>query len=527
MKRREFLAGATATATSLAFQPHAAIAEPARRPNVIVIVADQLRYQSCGYAGDEYARTPNIDRLAAEGCNFHQTVSSTPVCSAFRASLLTGKYSHGTGMVINELRMSPAHECFGHVLTRSGYRTGFIGKWHMWANQLGHHNVVKNGFVPPGAYRLGFDGLWAGYNFNHNYKRSPYFLDDATPHFRADYEPNEQTNQAIHFLRESAHQPDPFALFLCWGPPHAPWTWDNVDEQHADLYRDKKLPLAPNYSTQQDDYCDAWQKLPPNFDRRVQNWMRIYYAMSANIDWNLGRLMKALEESGQAENTIVVFTSDHGEMFGAHGRQAKLTFHEEAARIPMLVRWPTHIPAKSVSDVTMGTPDVMPTILGLMGLKSPASVQGTDLSANALGRSSSAPDAAYLQGMGATASWEEGVEWRAVRDQEFTYAIYHRDGREKLFHNRIDPWQMNDLAQERAFSATLGHYRQMSLTWRKQYNDVFESAGWYRDHWTVDRNITMTADGVSHDLKALAALEQRWFAGGVGERAIAMEEMEH
>src|SRR5215475_403322 len=99
----------------------AGVVEASNRPNLLYVFADQLRYFSCGYAGDEYARTPNIDKLASEGCNFHQAISSTPVCAPHRCSLMTGKYQSSTGMVINELRMSPDHECFGHVLGKGGY----------------------------------------------------------------------------------------------------------------------------------------------------------------------------------------------------------------------------------------------------------------------------------------------------------------------------------------------------------------------------------------------------------------------
>ena len=175
MHRRKFLLGAAAGAGTTAL----GLNRPAHRtqkPNLVYVFADQLRYSSCGYAGDAHAHTPNMDRLAAQGANFHQAISSTPVCAPYRASLMTGKYQSSTGMVINELRLSPEHECFGHVLTRAGYKTAYIGKWHLWAAQQGHHDLIKNGFTPPGPYRLGFDDYWAAYNFNHSYFHSPYFL---------------------------------------------------------------------------------------------------------------------------------------------------------------------------------------------------------------------------------------------------------------------------------------------------------------------------------------------------------------
>src|SRR5581483_7129348 len=143
-----------------------AAAQNRTRPvNLVYVFADQLRRFSCGYAGDSFADTPNIDRLAKESLDVRQAIPSTPVCAPYRASLLTGKYQSSTGMVINELRLSPEHECIGHVLSRNGYDTAYIGKWHLWANQLGHHEETRNGFVPPGPYRLGFDQYWAAYNF--------------------------------------------------------------------------------------------------------------------------------------------------------------------------------------------------------------------------------------------------------------------------------------------------------------------------------------------------------------------------
>src|SRR5512137_939488 len=106
-----------------------------KRPNIIFVLADQLRYQSCGYAGDPRARTPHIDQLATQSVNFRQAVTSMPVCSAYRASLFTGKYTSSTGMVINELRLNPDHRCLGHCMTEAGYDTAYIGKWHLYANE--------------------------------------------------------------------------------------------------------------------------------------------------------------------------------------------------------------------------------------------------------------------------------------------------------------------------------------------------------------------------------------------------------
>lgn len=491
-----------------------------RRPNLVYVFADQLRYKSCGYAGDEFARTPNIDRLAAQGCNVHQAVSSTPVCSPYRACLMTGKYQSSHGLVINETRLSPEHECFGHSLKKAGYRTAYIGKWHMWANQLGHHDLIKNGFVPPGPYRLGFDDFWEAYNFNHMYWHSPYFNDDANPHLRKQYEPNAQTDVAINYLKGAAKQGEPFAMFLSWGPPHSPWG-NNCEPEYKEMFANVKVPKSPNYTTVQDAHCDAWQRLPKNFAANIDDDLKTYYAQTANIDWNVGRLMEALEQAGIAEDTIFVFTSDHGEMFGSHGRHGKLTFYEEASRIPFLVRWPKKIKQRTITDALLGTPDIMPTVLSMMDIKAPSSVEGKDLSAALMGGKSDQHDAAHMQGMGATAAWTDGSEWRGLRDNEFTYALYHSDGKEMLFNHRKDPYQMINLADDRSFAATLAHYRDMSAKWRKEMNDDFGSCTSYQKWTDSDRNIIDTATGVKQDVVALKKITDKWFPNGIGEKSVS------
>ena len=150
------------------------------RANLIYVFADQLRYQSCGFAGDEKAITPNMDRLAQESVNFINTVAVSPMCAPYRASLFTGKYTSSTGMVINEIRLNPDHHVgFGQVLTAGGYESYYIGKWHLWANELGNHFEPKNSFTPPGQHRLGWDGYWAAYNFHHDYFDTYYHTESS------------------------------------------------------------------------------------------------------------------------------------------------------------------------------------------------------------------------------------------------------------------------------------------------------------------------------------------------------------
>ena len=474
---------------------------PGKRPNVIYILVDQLRYQSLGCAGDAKARTPHIDRLASEGVSFRQCVSSMPVCAAYRASLFTGKYPTSTGMAINELRINPDQRCLGHVVTEGGYETGYIGKWHLWANEGGNHNAMKNSYIPPEMrkYRLGWDGFWAAYNFNHRYYQNFYYMDEPVKHTFEGYEPDGQTDMAIDFIRKHAGRDKPFYLTLSMGPPHDPWGSNNVPAKYLDMFKDVEFPLPQNWSDTPDPYMDrntdpkAWLA---HWKPNLPACQRVYYAMTANLDDNVGRILDAVDAAGIKNDTIVVFTSDHGEMFGANGRVFKLTFYDPAARVPMIIRWPGTIPGGLVSDACMGTPDIMPTLLGLMGLPIPGAVEGMDLSPLARGQTGPEPGFAFLQGLGHTYLWKDGFEWRAVRDKRFTYAVYRRDKSELLFDNQGDPLQMRNLARDPAHGDTLDRLRREMAEKMKSLNDTFEACTWYRDHWTDgQRNVIASARG--------------------------------
>jgi arylsulfatase A-like enzyme len=463
------------------------------RPNLIYLMADQLGYNHVGYAGNPRAKTPNIDRLAGESVSFTNAVSNTPVCAAHRAGLFTGKYTTSTGMVINELRMNPNHRCLGHVVTEAGYQTAYIGKWHLWANQLGNHHDPANSFTPRGPCRLGWDGFWASYGFHHTYWDMYYHTESREKITIPGYEPDGQTDLAIDWLRGAREDNRPFSLVLSYGTPHDPWGSDNVPKEYWDLFEDVQFSLPENYLPDNDPYADKWGSLRPEERERLTSWMRGYYAMTANLDANIGRLLAAVEDLALAKDTIVVFSSDHGEMFGAHGRRAKNIFYEEAARVPFLVRWTGRSKPGLRSDACISTVDIMPTLLGLMRLPVPEEVEGMDLSHLVLGEDGPEPEAALLQNTGACAAWEDGHEWRALRDKRYTYARYRVDDRELLFDNIEDPLQVRNLAGDPDYAAVLERFRTMLSRRMAELNDDFAPSTWYRDNWIEDRCIRRTA----------------------------------
>ena len=466
---------------------------PDRNPNLIYVFADQLRYQSLGYTGDDRARTPNIDRLASQSLDFSNCVSGSPMCAPYRASLFTGKYSSSTGMVINELRINPDQRCFGHVLHDAGYQTYYIGKWHLWANQLGNHDDPANSYTPPGPYRLGFDDYWASYGFHHTYWNQYYHENSPERIVIKGYEPDGQTDLAIDKLRSAAAVDKPFALFLSLGTPHDPWDRDNVPGDFLQLFEHVEFELPPNYQPQNDPHADAWARLSADQRGQLTDWMRVYYAMTANLDWNIGRVLEAVEQLGLYKNTIFVFTSDHGEMFGAQGRRAKNIFYDEAVRVPFLIRWDGQFGGGHQTDACLNTPDIMPTLLGAMNLDIPDEAQGFDFSPVLRGAAIDQPDAAFMQGMGATAIFEDGHEWRALRGKRYTYAVYRADQSELLFDNVVDPCQMTNLAGSADCADLVAEFRDQLAQRMADLNDSFECCAWYEQNWTEDRKILRSA----------------------------------
>jgi len=513
MNRREFLRS-TSMVIGASILNSCGLSPTRTKPNLVFIFADQLRADVLGYAGDTKAITPNIDRFANQSINFTNAVSVMPVCAAYRASLFTGKYPSSHGMVINELNMNPNHRTIAHVLTDADYNLGYIGKWHL--------NDQHGRPTPKGPERLGFNKYWAAYSFNHQSYKSYYYTDDQQGNLNkvslsGKHGPTEFTDLAVDYIDKAAAEENPFALFLSWNPPHDPWRKDNVPESNYAKFKDVKFDLPENFMSTPDPYMDrypglafensnTWDK--EYLENGLEENLRCYYAMVNQLDEQFGKILNKLDELGLTNDTIVVFTSDHGEMFGSQGRMYKLTFYDESARIPFLVRYPDAIKSAE-SDVCLNTPDIMPTLLGLIGLKSyiPDEVDGTDLSFIMLNENGNEPKTAFLQGMGHTYRWINGFEWRAVRDKRYTYARYLRDGKEMLFDREKDPFMKNDVCDDLSYQDDLNRLRNLMSEKMKSLNDDFKECTWYRDNWMY-KNFSVKA-GAKGDFGPLPPVEPK------------------
>ncbi|MEN9636783.1 MAG: hypothetical protein RL077_5187 [Verrucomicrobiota bacterium] len=448
----------------------------ADRPNIILLLPDQMRASAMGVAGNPDVQSPNIDRLAREGIRFKRTYANVPVCCPARAILLTGTYPHVNGMMANDLRLRESEITIAETLRGAGYRTGFVGKWHL---DGGPRNP---GFVPPGPRRQGFE-FWAAYECHHQHFLPWYFRDTAEMILIEKFEPEASTDFAIEFIQAQTKD-RPFFLMMQMGPPHDPY---GAPDEYMRRYDPGKI--TPPISWQPDsEVRSASEALPPKYRRPGmptatyvktggREEIAAYYAAITAIDDQVGRLIKILKATGHDENTIVLFTSDHGDMLGSHGMRRKRKPHEESAGVPGLIRWPAKIPAGQVVDTLFSHVDMPATLLGLAGVPVPPAMQGTDLSRVALGQSTAGPAAVLLQIFVPFRPDGITTPWRGLITERYTYARFE-NAPWVLFDNHRDPAQMTNLATDPAHA----HLRQ---DLEGQLNKLMADQ---RDAWSFNSN---------------------------------------
>lgn len=413
---------------------------PDRQPNLLFVFADQMRAQDCGFMGNEHVRTPSMNRMAEEGVVFENAISTCPVCTPYRASLLTGRYPLTCRTAMNDVRLPVDELCIAEVLRDAGYATGYVGKWHL-------DGSYRGGFTPPGPRRQGFD-FWAANECTHHYLHTHYYRDAPEPVFIDGYSADGFTDIAIDYIRERAG--DPFALFISWAPPHNPY------HEMPDRY---------------DIYDPEDIRLRPNTEEFAREDIAGYYGHITALDRNLGRLLLELEEQGITEDTIVVFTSDHGDMLGAHGYQRKQKPWDESIMVPWVMQWPGELPAGLRTDTLINAPDIMPTLLSLMGVDIPGTVQGYDLSLAARNEGGIEPTSAYIANpMPFPGDQHDMGAWRGVRTKTHTY-VEDEDGPWLLYDNVADPYQQTNLVDEPSCEHLRHELRAELVAWMEEIGD--------------------------------------------------------
>ncbi len=488
--RREFLQSAGIGAASVFLGPplagcsntqRLATKRATRKPNLVFIFADQWRAQATGYAGNKDVRTPNLDRLATESVNFSNAVSGCPVCSPYRASLMTGRYPLTHGVFLNDVRLNTEAVSIAEAYNEAGYQTGYIGKWHLDGDE-------RSAFIPRDR-RQGFK-FWKVLSCTHNYNNSFYYADENVKLKWQGYDAIAQSREAQRYIRERAAV-KPFALFLSWGPPHAPY--QTAPAKYRDLFNAEELTLRPN--------------VPRHLEDKARKALAGYYAHIAALDDCIGEIVGTLKELGLENDTILVFTSDHGDMLYSHGQQKKQKPWDESICVPFLLRYPAVLGRGGKTlDMPINTPDIMPTLLGLSGIEIPDTVEGADFSDVLKQAEEPNNDAALISCPSPFGQWKRangGREYRGIRTRRYTY-VRDLNGPWLLYDNVQDPYQLNNLCNKprhskpaRRTSLWVGRLQEKleSILSRKlkQTNDEFLPGPEYIKNWgyVVDESGTV------------------------------------
>lgn len=439
------------------------------KPNLLFIFPDQLRNAAIGINNQDPVITPNLDALANEGMLISNAISSFPLCSPYRGMLMTGKLPYHNKVLsnANSLRYpynnswQKSDVSFSDVLVENGYDAGYVGKLHLTSPPpiAGKDSVIWDAYTPK-EQRHGFN-FWYSYGAFDDHNAPHYWTNDAEEDqltYVNEWSPKHEADVIIDYIKNPSEKTrsknKPFALFWSVNPPHPPYQY--VPENYLEPYKDKSLDellVRPNVNLETDAndlafHAGASRKLTHLAKEHVRN----YFAMVTGVDFEIGRVLNTLKEEGLDKNTIVVITSDHGDMMGSHGLMSKNIWYEEAINIPFIIRWPEKIKAGQKSDLLVSPVDVMPTILNMLGAKKgmPSQLDGADLSSLILKNKGDKPTSVlyYFIEAGQPASGHRGI-----RTARYTYVVTldaKNVERIMMYDNQEDPYQMHNMVGENA-----------------------------------------------------------------------------
>lgn len=481
----------------------ALMAQIASQPNIIYVFPDQFRNSAMQFWNDKEFKqsvnfkadpvhTPVLDKFARESVVLTSAQSSCPLSSPHRGMLLTGMYPDGSGVMLNCNSTRPISNlkqdaiAISDVFSQNGYDCAYIGKLHVDyptknnpqnpGTYVEEQNPVWDAFTPK-ERRHGFN-FWYSYGTFDEHKNPHYWDTDGKRHEPKEWSPKHEADKAIEYMAKIRDKSKPFFMMVSMNPPHSPYnSLNDCMEEDYNLYKNiplNQLLVRPNVNS--------------NFTERQAN-APYYFASVTGVDREFGRILEALKAMGLDKNTIVVFSSDHGETLGSHVEDAKNSPYTEAMNVPFLIRYPEKLKPQ-VSHLLLSTPDVMPTLLSLAGLKNniPSTVVGRDLSAELTHQkpTKQAPKAVlYIQNIDGQKNSEGKVVSyfpvsRGVKTDRYTLSITIDKKTKKLkqvllFDDLKDPYQMRNLSIEKNKKLFASLCKQMP-TLLKKANDP-----WYKE----------------------------------------------
>ena len=430
-----------------------------QRPNIIVILVDDMRWDEYSAAGHNYIQTPNIDRLAREGATFKNAFATTPLCSPSRASFLTGQYAHTNGIVDNTERNERSHqlETFPQQLHTSGYETAFLGKWHM-----GNDDSKRPGFDYWVSLKGQGEAIDPHLNINGERQVTKGYVTDIL------------TDHSLQFITKQ--RAGPFLLYLSHKALH-PNLVQRDDgstvaigeggfipaDRHKHLYDSAVFKRRPNANIPPLDkpaLAREIKGLPPLSAETStkENTIRERAEMLLAVDESLGKMMQALTDKGILDNTIIVFTSDHGYWYGEHclDEERRLAY-EEAIRIPLLVRYPATIPSGAVLEQMTLSIDLAPTLIEMAGLTPGTQLQGRSLLPLLRGSAQDWRKSILIEYYSDKVFPRiENMGYKAVRTERYKYIHYiDLKGMDELYDLRNDPYELMNSINDPAMPTVL------------------------------------------------------------------------
>ncbi len=397
--------------------------EAINKPNVIYILTDQWRASALGYSGNPDVKTPYLDAFAKNAVNFKNAISVTPVCTPYRASLLTGKYPTTTGIFLNDLYLPKEEVTMAEIYKAAGYKTAYYGKWHLDGH--GRRKYIDQ------ERRQGFD-YWKASECDHSHNHEHYYENnDTIKKYWKGYSPFSILEDASKYIEEQSTKDKPFLLFLSLTTPHFPH--HTALAEYEEMYHKDSLTIPKNVTK---DMLD-WAK----------NELVGYYAHATATDKAIGQFIKKLKKEGVYENSIIVFTSDHGEMMGSHGYRPFMKHQPylESANIPFLISYPKIEEQKGkTATASITTPDILPSLLSLCNIEIPKEIEGYNLSTIIKNPSLQSNKAALFMNICPFGIANNDSAYRALKSNNYTY-VKTENGAAMLFDDLKDPLQLNNL----------------------------------------------------------------------------------
>ncbi|MBS0001089.1 MAG: sulfatase-like hydrolase/transferase [Cyclobacteriaceae bacterium] len=422
-----------------------------QRPNIVILFADDQRYQTINHLGNEEILTPHLDRLASSGVSFNNAYimggTSGAVCAPSRAMLLTGKtLFHLDQEGEWNFPVGSTDTTFIELLRRKGYFTYGVGKQH---NGKG---VVSRSFSDGGHFMFG--GMSSHYKIPvFDFNADSLYSDENAYIVQDKHSTDLYADDAVNFIRDY-HGEAPFLLYLAFQAPHDP---REMPEDFLDIYENREIKLPLNFLPQhpfdngelviRDELLATF----PRTGEEVINHIKAYYAMISHLDHAVGRILSAIDHKGIRNNTLIIFTADNGLAVGQHGLMGKQNLYEHSIRIPMIISGPG-IPENRTSNAFCYLNDLYPTLCEYVGIKTPASVETSGFL-----KCLRDPDASHRELL--TFAYKNFQ--RGIRKGPWKYIEYHVDGDNhiQLFNLDEDPWEMRDLAVFPGNQVLIGNLR--------------------------------------------------------------------